>query len=277
MKRYPGQWLNLAADYSRATQMPCRVLYLEEPGEEATCSICDGLHDLFGQSTSCSELHLFSAYQSERWDGRYIYECPMAGTYWISPLMSGGMMTAALAAGPVLLNSPDDFLLDILRGRFSLDPKSDSELRELLGQLPVVSPVRVSSLSEMLRATAMKGSDRGDLLVFDDDESILQQARFGDYVHLLTSMEGDKNSDLDYPLDLEKSLLTCVSRGDKSRAESILGELMSRVVASTGSGYQSDPVPDIGTGGPALPGSLGGWCRCRTDIRTELPVLELHS
>jgi len=148
--------------------------------------------------------------------------------------MSDGMMAGAMVAGPVILNGLDDFTLGNIGNRFAMSNKDRKSLRELLSESEVLSPERVLSLSKLLYAQAMAGSDRKSTIVFDDQESFRHESRIGEYIHLLKSMEGDKNSDLEYPIKLESNLVTYVAKGDKERAQGVLDELIAKVMYVTG-------------------------------------------
>ena len=226
-------WESLARDFSQATGTECRILDVAAIPEEEFCPICSNAERKLGIRTACRELHLFSAYQSERWGGHYIYDCPLSGTYWASPIISGDMMSAAYIAGPVMLNPVDDFLFESIAERYLMRDRI-GEVADLFRGIQVVAPSRISSLSEILRATALRGSESGNPGIFDDAALEQQALPIDKYLRLLTSMEGQKNSDLEYPLKLEHELLQHVARGDRSEAEDVLDRLMSRVLAASG-------------------------------------------
>ena len=116
--------------------------------------------------------------------------------------MDDGMMSGALIAGPVMLNEMDQLTLTSITQRFNMKEGCETDLEDLFSEIVSVSPEKARSLSELLYAQAMSGSDRRDTAIFEDQDSFNHECRIGEYIHFLKSMEGDKNSDLDYPIDL---------------------------------------------------------------------------
>ncbi|MDF1567333.1 MAG: helix-turn-helix domain-containing protein [Spirochaetaceae bacterium] len=227
------RWLNLASDYEISTGISCRLLELDDTRNKS-CPVCSDLAEQFGIDTACSQTHHFAAYQSERWGGRYVYLCPLSTLHWSSPLIQNGMMVGALIAGPVLLNGIDNATLSSIGDRYNLNTRQISELHRQYEKISSLKPQRVNSLSNLLHTAAQSGSDRQDAAYFEDQESFQHESRIGEYLHLLKSMEGDKNSDMDYPIDLERKLLSHVAKGEKSNAQGVLDQLIARVMYITG-------------------------------------------
>ena len=55
-----------------------------------SCAFCRRIAQLTGQTSHCEKVHLYGAYQAERFGGRYIYFCPSGMAYFAAPIIIGG-------------------------------------------------------------------------------------------------------------------------------------------------------------------------------------------
>ena len=85
-------------------------LIYEKGPDESACAACQKLGSVLGCSFNCRRLHSFSARQSERFGGRYIYFCPIGMAFFASPIFSAGLYTGAFVGGPALIMDPEDLL-----------------------------------------------------------------------------------------------------------------------------------------------------------------------
>lgn len=232
--------LSAAEAYQNAVEVSCSLLLLDgrcftSSGQrEQACPLCRDCSPLIGEEgiRTCAGIHLFSAYQAERFGGRYVYLCPLSLLHWCSPLLSDGMLAGALIAGPVKVTPADEFLITEIMTRFNIKPETGDDLKRLLESIPSASPNRAENLSRLLYYTTVSnmGSEASEF--FANEEAFIQQSKVGEYIHLLKSMEGDKNSDLRYPLEDERRLLQAISAGRKEEALSILQSLLAAVLSS---------------------------------------------
>ena len=239
--------LSLALDYERATGIPCMYFPIkndaETPSSEGCgCSdnvdlCCNLVHDVASMQhvqTAHRDLYKFAAYQSERYGGKYLFLCPLSLLHWASPIIRGGMLIGALIAGPVLLFDPDSLFFEELQTKYALDQEVMKILAPRIERLIVVSTQRAESLAQLLFLSSLSVSDNDVQELFAQHEGFEHQSRIGEYLHLLKTMEGDKQSDMDYPLEKEKELLRLTAEGDRSGAKQILDELMGIIFFTTG-------------------------------------------
>ncbi|MBN2625712.1 MAG: PocR ligand-binding domain-containing protein, partial [Spirochaetales bacterium] len=119
-----------AVHYTRATGMACFVI--DDRGDSADSSLCAFCaHQLASGRTrvDCSGVHLYGAYQAERFGGRYFYFCPASFLHWASPILEEGKMVGALVGGPALMVEEDDVFFDNIA---ALGELSREEARELV-------------------------------------------------------------------------------------------------------------------------------------------------
>lgn len=93
----------------------------------------------------CQELntHLYGSSEAYRWNGQYIYYCPLGMVFTASSVSDdSGVMTGSLVAGPILMGSPEDLVAEL--------PESLLQSQ----RLPVMEPPKVTHLASVLSACA---------------------------------------------------------------------------------------------------------------------------
>ncbi len=223
----PEQIQRVTNDYSESTGIPCWYLSClhdeEAGGDTGRCTICS-------LADTCRDVHLLAAYQAERYGGKHIYFCPVSLLHWASPVRSDSMMQGALICGPAAICEPDTYFIDQVN-RYAPHPE---ELISRLDSITMVTPARAESLSNMLLLTALSISDAEGRALYEDRDLFQQQSHISDYLYGLKTMEGDKRSDLDYPLEIERKLMRLTAEGRKQEAGVLLDELIGILLCTTG-------------------------------------------
>lgn len=202
-------------------------LYRREPKYALHAECCRVMGD-----QACRELHLYGASESERFGGRYIYFCPMGMGCFSAPIILGGRMVGALAAGPVMVMDPEDHVESTPALRCLSGEEKLAEVTELLQKFPRREPGALSHLSALLLSTALYISgDRRSLL--EQRQSQEQYQDIGEYMQQL-KLEGVKTA---YPLDKEQALLYSITEGDLSEARRLLNELLGHIFFATGGDF----------------------------------------
>lgn len=184
---------------------------------------CTFLRAMPGQPPVCDKLHVRGIAQSERFGGRYIYTCPSGLTYFTSPILCGGVVTAAFVAGPVLICDVDDFL-DELTAKRGMPEDGPRSVRDFLYTIPQMEPSRLKYLSTQLYANAAFVGDTSRALMQRQYENRQQQS-ISEYVqHLKTAPDAAP-----YPFDVEDQLLRAISDGDKTTAAALLNRLLGYI------------------------------------------------
>ena len=198
---------------------------------ETESQLCARLSGVIG-SQPCGKMHLQSVRDSERFGGRYIYFCPMGMGWFASPIILGGKIAGALAAGPVMVMDREDHVAStpVLQGMVT-SPKAD-QIDELLKRFPKREPRDLSYLSALLLSTALYiGGERR--LLLERRQTNEQYQDIGEYMQQL-KRDGVKNV---YPLDKERALLQAITEGDQAEAQRVLNELLAHIYDSTGGDF----------------------------------------
>ena len=204
-----------------------RELYRREPGYElyAQCRKIMG-------DQACKRLHLYGACESERFGGRYIYFCPMGMGCFAAPIILGGKMVGALAAGPVMVMDPEDHVTSTPALQQLSDEKKMAEVTDLLQKFPRREPGDLSHLSALLLSAALYiGGEQRSLLEHRQTQE--QHQDIGEYLQQL-KVEGVQTA---YPLDKEQALIRAITEGDQSEARRLLNELLGHIFFSTGGDF----------------------------------------
>ena len=202
-------------------------IYRMETGE----SLCAGLSEVTGTQI-CSKMHLQSVYDSERFGGRYIYFCPMGMGWFASPIILGGRIVGALAAGPVMVMEREDLIASTpaLQGITSFEKAT--RFHSVLDRFPRREPRDLNYLSAILLSTALYiGGERRSLL-----ESRLSQEQHRNIAEYMQQLKHDGKKDF-YPLDKERVLLQAIKEGDVREGQRILNELLGHIYYSTGGDF----------------------------------------
>lgn len=233
-----------ADTYSISTGVDCTVmdshgrnLYKSCVNKEG-CKFCEKIRGILSKKQSCENAHLYGSYQAERFGGKYVFFCPMGMVHWVSPITVDGMMKGAMLAGPVQMVDPEEFLLEDFIKNNNIEKKYMSKIREYVKEVPVISPEKVNSLSELLFITAAHVSDIQPSQYEEEREVQEQQSNISEYIHYIKTMGGDDNSLQSYPLEKEKELLSLISIGDKAGSQKVLNEIFGHIFFSTGGNFE---------------------------------------
>jgi len=182
-----------------------------QPEEENFCARCAYKHDELST-------HLYGCHEAHRWNGRYIYYCPMGLTF-IASSISGdsGDLVGGLVLGPFVMGDLQDVLADL--------PVSDME--EEVSKLKVFPTTKVQDMAEILSAVTAYVSGAEDKKLqrlLYDQEKILKEI----YVAKDYYADVDKQS-ADMLLRFEKDLRLAVLRGEKSSAMNMLNEMLAHI------------------------------------------------
>lgn len=233
---------NHAGNYTRSTGMDCTIigargeLLQECCSDSGICAFCRSIQTFSKKNTDCANVHLYGSYQAERFDGKYVFFCPLGLVHWASPIVSEGIMRGALIGGPVLMVNPDEFLLEELIRENGIEEDELDELHEYIRDVPVIQPDVVNSLSELLYIVASSiSADRSHL----DGQRLYYelQAGISDAVQQIKLSEFNESSQVSYPFEKEKDLLAKIALGDKPASQKILNEILGFIFFSSGKDF----------------------------------------
>ena len=196
------------------------------------CSFCQTIQNTIGHRINCINAHKYGIYQSERFEGKYTFFCPIGLVHWASPLTIGEKMSAAFLGGPVLLYDKEEFLAEII-AKYNLSAGASEELKKLTEEIPVVDHTRLNSLTEMLYLLGTQISEYETKKYLNQQEEIEKlNEDIQDYLPYLKTMGGREDIP-DYPIEKERELLGMISAGDKTGAKKVLNEILGHVFFSS--------------------------------------------
>lgn len=169
----------------------------------------------------CQELntHLYGSNEAYRWNGQYIYYCPLGMVFTASSVSDeSGSLTGSLVAGPILMGSPEDVL---------------AELPEPVPaglNLPVMEPAKVTHLGAVLSACTAYAAglphSRAGVFVYEQERML--SAIYDAREKMLTDASGAA-----YPIEYEKRLQTFIRSRDKTSAREMLNELLGHIYCAS--------------------------------------------
>ncbi|MDR3645402.1 MAG: PocR ligand-binding domain-containing protein [Clostridia bacterium] len=233
----------IAQDYHASTGINCSFIksdgdiLFESRSLDVSCRFCNKLHIINKTEHNCTNVHLYGMQEAERFGGKYIYFCPAGITWFISPMTYRESTVGALLGGPLMMCDRQDYIEFDLVQKNNIPKAAAGAILEDLQDIPVVSPERVSSLSNMLYASA------GFLSSYDaqGSQSSLrkasqQQGEIGEYIKSLKLVSAGTSPS--YPLDKENGLLAAITEGDKQQADKLLNEILGYIFFSSGGSFE---------------------------------------
>ncbi|WP_291405021.1 helix-turn-helix domain-containing protein [Acidaminobacter sp.] len=211
--------------FSMATGVGCRAIFLDESEQSISpaCNLCEILSEITQINVECGKSLLYSGRQSERFDGEYVFYCPVGLVNFASPVYSEGGLFAVVVGGPVLLNSHEEFVFEELIDKFLIKSKQIPLINNGIQHIPQIPAERVTALSHMLSAVCVSINGM-DQVHYVKDETALGRD-ISKYLKYLNTMGGGEEAEA-YPIEKERQLLAFISSGNKVQAQRLLDEIL---------------------------------------------------
>lgn len=179
----------------------------------------------------CSGAHLYASKQASSIGEAYIFFCPAGLVHFAVPLLYKKVFKGAVIGGPVIMDYPDETMIDEVIKKNNLSISLRGKIFGFLKAIPVVEPERVTYLSKMLFmiTLGMIGDSRDYLL--KKNLIMNQQSKISECIHDIKKYEHISSY---YPYEKEKELLIKVKNGDITGAKAILNDLLGHVFFSSG-------------------------------------------
>ena len=227
----------IAEHYTRSTGISCRVIkepvFSDNQNSFCFCKIAND-HPDKRIGLLCGRNHLHNARQAERFGGSFIYFCSSFLLYWSSPVIKEGVLIGAFISGPALMVSKDEVVDEWRKMYPSL---SEDILREYVEEIPVITPEKSRSLSELLLMCAGWVLETSDRMLIESREYQDQQSHISEYIHDLKNSTIDRAA-VSYPIEKEDELLSAISRGNRDQAQRLLNEILGNVFFSSGRDFE---------------------------------------
>jgi len=206
--------------FSELLDLDCHIIDVNEDGEVSSpedrkgtfCSHCRIDH------RNANATHLYGCREARRWNGRYIYYCPLGLTF-IAASISGdkGELIGGMVLGPLVMGDMQDTLFDLAL------PDMEWEV----SHLSAYSTAKVQHITEIFSSVVahISGSAHQQYQnLLYDQEKILKEI----YIAKEFYNAGD-NESADRLLQFEKDLRMFVISGEKSEAMKMINELFAQI------------------------------------------------
>jgi AraC-like DNA-binding protein/ligand-binding sensor protein len=160
--------------------------------------------------------HLYGCHEARRWNGPYIYYCPLGLTFIAVSLSSAaGALAGGFVLGPIVMGNMQDVLYDL----------PVPEMAWAVSTLSVFSTKKVRHISEILHAVTswLVVSDKDKDIVFDRERILKDIYDVKDLYSELDALSADML------LRFEKDMHSAVLRGDKPAAMAMINEVLAHI------------------------------------------------
>lgn len=198
-------------------------------GEEA--SFCHYFKINLEQDCPCSQSHLYAGKLSAELGDAYVFFCPAGLVHIAVPIIRNRAFAGALIAGPVLMNYPDEIMVDDIIQKFQFSLNDKSGINRALSGVVVLGPEKVRHLGNLLFIIMTNMTPNEKELLNRRKSKQDQQSKIGEVIQQ-EKIKGSVHAY--YPFEKEKELLRRVKSGDVSGSKAILNELLGHVFLSTG-------------------------------------------
>lgn len=186
--------------------------FLDEPGQKGTfCQNCSQYNQM-RQYTHC-----YGCSEAYRWNGKYIYYCPL-GLVFVASSVSDetGNLAGGLVAGPIIMGSVQDTLQELPCGEMAPQPE----------ELPEMSTRQVTDLAEVLAAVtaAISGMPHSKAGKF-----VYEQERLLSAIYDVKERYMSRDGEMPYPIESEKKLQALIRSRDKAGSRELLNELLGEI------------------------------------------------
>ncbi|MDD4546071.1 MAG: AraC family transcriptional regulator [Oscillospiraceae bacterium] len=177
--------------------------------DECTCSRCNALNT-----------HLYGCNEAYRWNGKYIYYCPLGLVFVASSVSDdSGSLVGGTIMGPLLMGNNDDVLAEM-----------DAPMRNKAAALTTLSTSKVTDLSEVLTAVTSyaAGMPHSKVGRFVYEQGRMLSGIYSAQEKIL--LEGENSP---YPIETEKKLHDLICSHDKSGAQELLNQLLGHIYCAS--------------------------------------------
>ena len=174
-------------------------------------------HCTFGKNKGLTT-HLYGCHEAHRWNGKYIYYCPLGLTFIAASISNNtGAVAGGLIIGPIVMGDTEDVLYDM----------PASEMTWAVSQLSAFSTNKVRHISEILSAVALHiaASDREKHeKPLQNQEKLLYEIN----VARESYADGDTKS-AEMLLRFENELHFAMLHGEKTLALNMINEMLAHI------------------------------------------------
>lgn len=179
--------------------------------KESPCLFCPGCACHKDGRCDYTIAHRYGSFEAERWNGLYIYYCPMSLAFTATLVYEGQQAVYAIISGPVVMGEMEDVLVE----------NEDGMARSIVA-LPQRTAAESTSMAQVQRAVSMFLSSRG--METADSEGRTQARLMNTLYDVTNELRG--HSGTRYPLEIEQRLQRMITQGDKQGAQEMINQLL---------------------------------------------------
>ena len=187
--------------------------------EEAPCGFCQRCE--MHRRKRCDYLvaHRYSSYEAERWNGLYIYNCPLSLAFVSTTVFENNRAIFAVISGPLVMGSPEEALAE-----------SGGVMADEVLKLPRRAPSSVNAMARVQWSMCMYLSGRaaGDSELLDHTQSDLHNTLYD-----ISEKMRREAQEARYPFELEQRLRLMIVHGDKQGARELINQLLGAIYFSS--------------------------------------------
>ncbi|MDL2298423.1 helix-turn-helix domain-containing protein [Synergistaceae bacterium OttesenSCG-928-D05] len=220
-RQYQQNLMQYANSLSAVSQIAVSVFRFAGRGflQGADCDFCLSCESKNTDFCNHVLAHSYGCYEAERWNGQYIYYCPMSLVFVASVVYDAGRSAYALVAGPLVMGELEEVLLD-----------NDGRMQDEISGLPVRKPAAVNAYTDIQRAVAAHLSQ---------GLSELERRAGADQANLLNTLydlsaQNSENHRLEVSLELEKRLQRMILHGEKQQARELINQFLGTIYFYSG-------------------------------------------
>lgn len=219
MSSFRQRVIEYAAFFARACHVSAGVF--EHTSREflhaADPAFC--MHCVLAESGACDfrNAHRYGCFEAERWDGLYIYYCPLSLGFIATGVYQEERAELFIVSGPIVIGTH----ADALEG-------GAGEMRSAIAALPERTPEEATALSRLQWSLAahLSGRDASEVEARREAQSGLHNTLYD-----ITASEAG-GSLFEYPLEVEKKLQQMIKLGDRQGARELINVLLGRLYFS---------------------------------------------
>ena len=186
--------------------------FLESPEDPPVfCERCSSYNQM-RLSTHC-----YGCSEAYRWNGRYVYYCPLGLVFVASSVSDDrGELAGGVIAGPVIMGNCQDTLQEL----------PCEELASEISSLPVMTPRQMTDLSEILPAvtSSISGMPHSKAGSF-----VYEQERLLNSIYDVKEKYVTSGGETTYPIESEKKLQALIRGRDKAGSRELLNQLLGEI------------------------------------------------
>lgn len=205
------------------------VLEIEELNN---CALCRLIHSVEEGRRRCSLSYKDAGLQAANLGDLYVFQCHAGIVNWVAPLVIDSKLVGSIACGQMTMWVPDEiFVKEVLRRTEDL-PIRPSLIESAIFQLEQISTTRVQAAAELLFIVATYIVKSIDLSLRQRQEISRHQALLGEAIQERKQLEQAISKQNFYSPAKERELLGAVRVGDRTRAKSILNDMLADILLS---------------------------------------------